>query len=102
MLFNGHTQETINNLDENTMNEIVVMYADGLLGNNQIITLLGSLTAGVFNYIRPQGAQAYSLKSIIGNSYNYIFREQEHSVSDKLLLFMTQAQGFNMDKFKRS
>lgn len=102
MLFNGHTQESINNLDENTMNEIVVMYGEGLLGNNQVLTLLGTLIAGVFNYIRPQGTQPYNLKGILGNAYNYIYREPEISVNDKLLLFMTQAQGFSMDKFKRS
>ena len=102
MLFNGHTTESINNLDENTMNEIVVMYAEGLIGNNQILSVLGSLTAGVFNYIRPQNSQPYTLKSVLGSAYNYIYREQEKSVSDKLLIFMTQAQGFSMDKFERS
>ena len=33
MIFNGHTPEMVDDLDEETFAELQVMYADGLLGN---------------------------------------------------------------------
>ena len=100
MVFNGHTIQDIDALDEATFNEIVVMYADGLLGNKSLITTLGTLTAGVFNYMRPSGSQSYDLKSIISSAYGYIYEDKEADPSDSLLLFMSQAPGFQIDKFK--
>lgn len=101
MIFNGHTQDNIDALDEATMNEIIVMYADGAIGNYGLLQTLGKLTAGVFNYIRSPNAQAYELKNILGNSYSYMFSEQMADPSESLLTFMTQAQGFGMDKFTK-
>lgn len=100
MVFNGHTIQDIDALDEATFNEIVVMYADGLLGNKSLITTLGTLTAGVFNYMRPSSSQSYDLKSIINSAYGYIYEDKEADPSDSLLLFMSQAPGFQIDKFK--
>lgn len=101
MVFNGHTKESIDALDEVTMNEIVVMYADGMIGNQSILTVLGSLVAGVFNYTRAPNSPAYTLKQILGNSYGYIYPDVPNSPNDALLTFMTQAQGFNLSKFKK-
>lgn len=100
MIFNGHTQDTIDALDEATMNDIMVMYADGMLGNKSLIVTLGTLTAGVFNYLRGNNSQPYTLKSILGQTYNYIYQEAELSASESLLAFMSQSQDFNLDKFK--
>ena len=100
MVFNGHTQNNIDALDEQIFNEIVVMYADGLLGNKNLITTLGTLTAGVFNYMRPSNSSPYDLKGVIGSVYGYIYDDKEASASDSLLTFMSQAPGFTMDKFK--
>lgn len=100
MVFNGHTIQEIDALDEAIFNEIVVMYADGLVGNRNVITTLGTLTAGVFNYMRPNGSQSYDLKSVIGSAYGYIYEDVKADPSDSLLLFMSQAPGFEMDKFK--
>lgn len=101
MIFNGHTQENINALDEATMNEITVMYADGALGNYGLLQTLGSLTAGVFNYLRGANSQPYELKSVLGNVYGYLYAEQEANPNEALLTFMTQAQGFNVSNFKK-
>ena len=101
MIFNGHTQDTINALDETTMNEIVVMYADGALGNKSATTGLGTLTAGVFNYLKASSSPPYTLKSVLGNVYQYYYNEPVESSSDSLLTFMSQAQGFDINKFKR-
>lgn len=101
MLFNGHTQQSIDAIDEVTMNQISVMYADGMVGNQSILSVLGALTAGVFNYTRAPHSPPYSLKSILGASYGYIYPEQEVKPSDALLTFMSQAQGFDLSKFKK-
>lgn len=101
MVFNGHTIQDIDALDEATMNEIMVMYADGALGNKSAIVGLGTLTAGIFNYLRSSNSPSYKLKDILGNVYQYYYDEPEVSASDSLLVFMSQAQGFSLDKFKR-
>lgn len=77
------------------------MYADGLLGNKGMLQTLGSLVAGVFNYVRSPHSPPYSLKSILGTSYGYIFEDVEMSANDALLTFMSQAQGFSLDRFKK-
>lgn len=100
MIFNGHTIQNIDALDEATMNEIIVMYADGALGNKSSIVGLGTLTAGVFNYLKASNSQPYTLKSVLGNVYPYYFDEPKESASESLLMFMTQAPEFNMEKFK--
>lgn len=100
MIFNGHTIQNIDALDEATMNEIIVMYADGALGNKSAIVGLGTLTAGVFNYLKASNSQPYTLKSVLGNVYPYYFDEPKESASESLLMFMTQAPEFNMEKFK--
>ena len=100
MVFNGHTIQDIDALDEATMNEILVMYADGLIGNKNLITTLGTLTTGVFNYIRANNSQPYNLKSVIGSAYGYIYDDEKADPSDSLLTFMSQAPGFTIDKFK--
>lgn len=77
------------------------MYADGLLGNKGMLQVMGSLTNAVFNYMRSPNSPPYTLKSILGKTYGYIFDDVELSASEGLLLFMTQAQGFNPENFKR-
>ena len=100
MVFNGHTIQDIDALDEATMNEIMVMYADGALGNKSAVVGLGTLTAGIFNYLRSNNSQTYKLKDILGSVYQYYYNEPEVGPSDSLLTFMTIAPGFNLNKFK--
>jgi len=100
MVFNGHTIQDIDALDEATMNEITIMYADGLIGNRSLITTLGTLTAGVFNYMRPSSSMPYDLKAVIGSAYDYIYGEEKADASQSLLTFISQAPGFSIDKFK--
>ena len=101
MIFNGHTQDSIAELDESTLNEITVMFADGAIGNYGLLQTLGSLTAGVFNYMRAPNSQAYELKSILSSVYGYMYPVTPTDANQALLTFMTQAQGFNMGKFKK-
>lgn len=104
MIFNGHTQETIADLDEITMAQIQTMYADGMIGNRALINTIGSLTNGVFNYLRAQGAPAYTLSNIIGNAYDYLYppltaEQKKQQANEQLLSFMAQAPGFRADRF---
>jgi hypothetical protein len=50
------------------------MYSDGLIGNQGMMELLGSLTTAVYNYMRGSNTQAYKLKDVIPKAYDYIYR----------------------------
>jgi len=100
MVFNGHTIQDIDALDEATMNEITVMFADGLIGNRSLLTMQGSLVSGVFNYLRANNSQPYTLKSVLGSAYEYIYGIEKIDPSDSLLLFMSQAPDFKMNRFE--
>lgn len=100
MVFNGHTIQDIDALDEATMNEITVMYADGLVGNRSLLSMQGTLVAGVFNYLRASNSQPYTLKSVLGSAYEYFYGIEKADPSESLLTFMTQAPDFKMDRFK--
>ncbi len=104
MIFNGHTLETIEELDDVTLANIQTMYADGLIGNFGILTQLATLTNGVFNYMRPPNTPTYKLANILGSAYDYIYppltaEQQKAAVNDSLLAFMSQAHGFDKTKF---
>jgi hypothetical protein len=105
MIFNGHTHDTLADIDDVTMAQIQTMYTDGLIGNNGVLEVLGSLTAGVFNYMRTANSPAYKLANILGNAYDYIYpplteQDKKQAANDSLLTFMTQAPGFQQDRFK--
>ncbi|CAB4132514.1 hypothetical protein UFOVP259_45 [uncultured Caudovirales phage] len=104
MIFNGHTHETIAEMDDVMMAQLQTMYADGLLGNRAIIELLGTLTNGVFNYMRADKSPPYKLVNILGSAYDYIFppmseADKKEQANNQLLAFMSQAPGFSADKF---
>ena len=100
MVFNGHTIQDIDALDEATMNEITVMFADGLIGNRSLLTMQGSLVSGVFNYLRANDSQPYTLKGVLGNAYEYIYGIEKTDPNESLLLFMSQAPDFKMNRFE--
>ncbi len=93
--------ESVSEIDEDTFTAIMVMYSDGILGNRGIINTLGALTNGVFNYIRAPNTAPYNLKQIIGNVYGYLYPDAEVDPSDALKGFISQAKGFDFNKFKR-
>jgi hypothetical protein len=51
--------------------------------------------------MRAPNSQPYELKNVLNSVYGYMFPAQPPNASQALLTFMTQAQGFSMDKFKR-
>lgn len=88
------------------MARLQTMYGDGILGNHKLIDLLGTLIAGVFNYLRdPSKSRSYTLANISGSAYDYLYpplppEAQKEAVSQSLLAFMSQAPGFAKDRFK--
>ena len=75
------------------------MYADGVLGNHGLLNAIGLLVSGVFNYIRSPETPPYSLKSILNQAYGYLYEDAEVTPSDSLKMFMSQAKGFNDNRF---
>lgn len=72
---------------------VMVALNDGLVGNKALLNVMGSLTTGVFNYIRNASAKAYELSDILGVMHKYIYRplteeEQQNAVNENLLTFM--------------
>lgn len=104
MIFNGHTHDTISEMDDVMMAQLQTMYADGLIGNKAIVELLGTLTSGVFNYMRSDKSPPYKLANILGSAYDYIYpplteEQKRQQANEQLLVFMSQAPGFSHNKF---
>lgn len=105
MVFNGHTEQYIDTIDEELFAEIQVMYADGLLGNKGIFDALTPITTGIFNYLRDSGASAYKPTDIFPWVNEYSVNPdheptQQEVASNGLIGFISQAKGFKMDAFK--
>jgi hypothetical protein len=60
-------------VDQETYNDICIMYSDGMIGNNGILQVLGSHTAGYFNSMLPKGKQPFKLQDIIPMQYEYLY-----------------------------
>lgn len=106
MIFNGHTQDSIAALDQDIMSDIQTMYADGMVGNHNLVYLLGTLVTGVFNYLRAETATPFSLAKVLGPAHDYIFpplseEQKKQQANDQLLAFMTTAPGFDKKRFDR-
>lgn len=85
-------------MSENDFNAVMIGINDGFIGNKVILNTLGLLTTGVFNYIRGGNSKAYTLKEILGLSYEYIYRpltdeQKAQEANDRLLLFMQMMPG---------
>lgn len=87
-------------MSEDDYHLVMVALNDGLIGNKSLLTSIGSLTAGVFNYIRSQNAPPYTLKDILGIAYDYIYKpltEEQKAAqrNEKLLMFMSMMPNAN-------
>ncbi len=105
-MFNGHTTEYIDGLDEELFGDIQIMYAEGMLGNKAIFDALAPITTALFNYIRPQNAPAYKVEQIFPWINEYLINPDyepspEQQVSSNLLGYMAQAKGFNKERFTK-
>jgi hypothetical protein len=81
------------------------MYSDGLLGNKGIYDAITPLTVAIFNYIRdPAKSSSYKADQIFPWIVEYQKdpnQKEENSVNHALLTFMSQAQGFSMERFTK-
>lgn len=104
MIFNGHTEQYINSLDEDLFAEIQVMYAEGMLGNKAIYNALTPITTALYNYMRGPNQRAYKSNEIFPwiDDYSKSPDIEDNDVSNSLLLFMSQAPKFKMDRFKKN
>lgn len=98
LIFNGHTSESVDQIDIETMAQIQTMYADGAIGNHGLMKIMSALTCGVFNYIRSENAPAYKVKDILGSVADYIYaplsdEDIKTSISNGLMAYMQQAPG---------
>lgn len=74
------------------------MWADGLIGNKSIIEGIGTLTAGVFNYIRAQNQRPFDLKDVVYSAFDYLYpplseEQKKIQANEKLLTFMLMNPG---------
>ena len=105
MVFNGHTEQYIESLDEELFTEIQVMYTDGMLGNKGIFDALTPVTAAVFNYMRSPNTPAVKVSDIFPWVNEYSIHpdtdpDPKQIVSNSLIGYASQAKGFKMDRFK--
>jgi hypothetical protein len=68
------------------------MYSDGVIGNQGVIEIMGSLTAAVYNYMRGPNSKSYSLQDVIPKAYDYIYRPL--SADEKQDKTQTTLKGF--------
>lgn len=106
MIFNGHTEQYIEGLDEELFTEIQVMYADGLLGNKGIFDALTPLTTAVFNYFRSSGTPTIKSERIFPWVHEYSIDPandvpDEEAGSRALLAFLQMAPGYKKDIFEK-
>jgi len=85
-------------MSEDDFRSVMIGYADGIIGNRAVLIAIGSLTAGVFNYVRSEKSSAYSLKDILGTAYDYIYppqtdEQKKHDVNERLKMFILSRPG---------
>ena len=85
-------------MSEDDFQLVSVALNDGFIGNKVILNTLGLLTTGVFNYIRSENKNAYSLQDIMGLAYDYVYRpmtdeQKANAANEKLLAFMQMMPG---------
>jgi len=107
MIFNGHKPEDIDHIDEETFAEICVMYGDGVLGGKAAYQAITPITTALFNYIRDPKSGDFRSEQLFPwiNEYEIDPDSQpdkEQIVNNQLLVFMSQAPGFDMGRFNGS
>ena len=104
MIFNGHTAASVDEIDEETFAEIIVMWGDGILGQRSIFDAMTPITTAVFNFMRQPSTPAYSADKIFPWVQEYQLNPDfEPTAQDKLnqslLAYMSAAPGFKMERF---
>lgn len=85
-------------MSEDDFSLITVALNEGFIGNKSVLNTIGFLTTGVFNYIRSSNAPAYTLKTILGGVYDYLYpplsdEDQKQKANQQLISYMMAAPG---------
>lgn len=101
MIYNGHTPDTVDALDEETFTEICVLFHDGIIGNRGVFDAMTPITTAVFNYIRKPESPPYRPTQIFPWVVEYDENPDDayNKAQAGLMAFMSQAPGFIRDKF---
>lgn len=75
MIFNGHTPQSVDDIDEETFSEIQVMYADGIVGNKRLVQSSAETNVLIYNYLRGKNQNPYKISDFLGRANAYIFHE---------------------------
>lgn len=107
MIFNGHTAESVDALDEETFAEITVMFADGMLGGRSEFEAVTPLTTAVFNFMRDPSTPVFSADKLFPWIREYSINpdalpNKQEETNQKLLTFLTSAPGFKMERFRHA
>jgi len=103
MVFNGHTEQYINELDEELFTEIQVMYADGMLGNKGIYDALTPVTTAVYNYFRAEHAGVVKAEDVFPWIHEYSIdpeNDEPDEMGSGLATFLSAAKGFKPEFFQ--
>lgn len=106
MVFNGHSEEYVDTIDEELFTDIQVMYADGLLGNRGIYDALSPVTAAVFNYFRAANAKPIKTQDVFPWIHEYSVdpsteQTKEDQINQAFFVFLSQQDGFDKGFFTR-
>lgn len=82
------------------------MWMDGVIGNRGLLEVLGSLTAGVYNYMRSENQRAYKLNDIIPRSHDYLYpplseEQKKAKVNESLMGFLKVSPGAPQKLFEK-
>lgn len=104
MIFNGHTPQTLSEIDSETLTSIQTMYADGMIGNHGLLNQISQLSGIVYNYARGPNTPVITQERLLGLSAEYLFpplteQDKKEQANKQLLAFMSQSPGFSLDLF---
>lgn len=105
MIFNGHTADSVDDIDEETFAEITVMWADGMLGTKAVFDALTPITTATFNFMRDKSTPAFIADKIFPWIMDYaknpdLEPTEQDKINEALLTFLTAAPGFDMGRFR--
>jgi hypothetical protein len=75
------------------MQNIEIMFSDGIIGNKAILLALSTLTTGNLNAKLKQGIQPFKMEQVLPSTHEYIIpplseEEQREQANQKLMAFM--------------
>ena len=75
MIFNGHTSEYLDALDEETWAEIEIMFDDGVIGNKGILRMLGDSNhiAATLYMSKTKHPKPVKMRDMMRRAFDYCY-----------------------------